>query len=290
MHVRRRLGWLGDIDRFAPVELVENLANNVGKSFAESGAGAFMVWDIYLDNLTEASMSGGNARWYVKAHRPAHSRFNSIPMQYCPVCLREPIPYFRKAWRMSFVTECLSHQTLLRSACPNPDCGSAFFYRGTLHTAKSAADNAGLRFCLACNADLSQVAATLAPNIQLLRNFQAGLVGGLDDGLANFPWLQTTTVKALHFVEHVIRLLWTIKAAPKNRQNLECISSIHVNGPAPSPRRQYFDAAEAVTRAQFLWAAAWLLEQWPTRYLQFRSGGGTTSDAARETAKKFNIP
>ena len=284
MNVQRRLGWLRDIDRFAPVELVENLAATVGKEFVECGAGTFMEWDIYLDNLTEKSRSGGSARWYLKAPRPVGARVNPIPIQYCPECLRDPDPYFRKSWRMSFVTLCPSHDAQLQSTCHS--CGTPFFYAATMHAQKVPAADVGLRHCLQCNADLSQSAPIRAPGSQLLRQMQAGLVDGLADGTATFPWMQTRTVKVLGFVEHLPRLLGQTRLGDE----LQRLSSISVDRPVKRLGGKLFDAADAVARAKLLQAAAWLLEDWPSRYETLRRAGGTPPRAAKRIVDGFNFP
>lgn len=42
--------------------------------------------------------------------------------QYCPSCLAgDPVPYFRRRWRLAFAFVCESHHCLLRDACPDCD-------------------------------------------------------------------------------------------------------------------------------------------------------------------------
>jgi len=41
------------------------------------------------------------------------------PLRYCPKCLRsDKIPYFRKIWRITFLTICFEHQCYLQDKCP----------------------------------------------------------------------------------------------------------------------------------------------------------------------------
>jgi len=44
-------------------------------------------------------------------------------LQFCPDCLRQGIPHFRKAWRLGFMTWCNVHRCSLNDACPS--CGAA---------------------------------------------------------------------------------------------------------------------------------------------------------------------
>ena len=41
-------------------------------------------------------------------------------LRFCPICLKnDMIPFFRKEWRLSFVTVCLKHKCFLSDCCPN---------------------------------------------------------------------------------------------------------------------------------------------------------------------------
>jgi len=48
-----------------------------------------------------------------------HKRFC---LQFCPLCLAEGEPYFRKKWRVSFITVCTKHACQLHDRCP--ECSS----------------------------------------------------------------------------------------------------------------------------------------------------------------------
>jgi len=40
-------------------------------------------------------------------------------LRFCPICLKnDSIPFFRKEWRLSFVTTCLKHKCFLQDCCP----------------------------------------------------------------------------------------------------------------------------------------------------------------------------
>lgn len=43
---------------------------------------------------------------------------NYFCLQYCPLCLSEGAPYFRKRWRVSYITVCTKHGIKLRDRCP----------------------------------------------------------------------------------------------------------------------------------------------------------------------------
>ncbi|CAM4210398.1 TniQ family protein [Pseudoalteromonas ostreae] len=39
-------------------------------------------------------------------------------LQYCPICLAEQEPYYKKTWRISFITVCTKHACKLHDRCP----------------------------------------------------------------------------------------------------------------------------------------------------------------------------
>ncbi|NMC06690.1 MAG: TniQ family protein [Candidatus Lokiarchaeota archaeon] len=68
-------------------------------------------------------------------------------MHYCPSCLKtDSIPYFRREWRLGYVTVCPVHECLLENNCPA--CKSPI----APHHQKW---DGNLRLCHACGADLT---------------------------------------------------------------------------------------------------------------------------------------
>jgi len=83
-------------------------------------------------------------------------------MQYCPQCLLEDgDPYFRKEWRVAFITTCTRHQCMLRDRCMECGAGVAF-HRGDMGSPESQHRDS-ISDCYACGASL---AAKLANPIE----------------------------------------------------------------------------------------------------------------------------
>lgn len=73
--------------------------------------------------------------------------------QYCPICLAENnLPYFRRTWRLAFVTICEQHSQPLLDRCPQ--CDASVSYQKTLSTHPYDSPYFGLVYCHACSADL----------------------------------------------------------------------------------------------------------------------------------------
>ncbi|MBD3216033.1 MAG: hypothetical protein GF311_25700, partial [Candidatus Lokiarchaeota archaeon] len=73
-----------------------------------------------------------------------------VGLKYCPVCLKEDnIPYFRKRWRLRYISFCFEHDCYLRERCPK--CNRLI----ENYTVRWGAFN--IKHCSRCSADLSQV-------------------------------------------------------------------------------------------------------------------------------------
>jgi hypothetical protein len=55
-------------------------------------------------------------------HDLLHHNWHGSALQYCPACLAEGVPYYRKSWRLACFRVCPQHHTALRDQCPH--CGS----------------------------------------------------------------------------------------------------------------------------------------------------------------------
>lgn len=77
-------------------------------------------------------------------------------LHYCPNCLAEDKePYFRRKWRLTFVTICENHHRVLHDRCPC--CGAAVnFHRNELGDYRNFAP-ASMTLCYSCNFDLRNV-------------------------------------------------------------------------------------------------------------------------------------
>lgn len=76
-------------------------------------------------------------------------------LRFCPECLKsDTVPYFRKEWRLSFVTTCLEHRSFLQDCCP--ECKSPLNIYKLTHD--------GLCTCYKCNALRTEETPELVPS------------------------------------------------------------------------------------------------------------------------------
>lgn len=75
--------------------------------------------------------------------------------QFCPICLKEGKAYFRKTWRLSFVTVCCVHNCLLEDRCSK--CGSPVLVMSNKHQDKRRTYLGSISTCHKCLHDLSDI-------------------------------------------------------------------------------------------------------------------------------------
>ncbi|KAF7788541.1 hypothetical protein PRUB_a1530 [Pseudoalteromonas rubra] len=145
----------------------------------------------YLSSLQISSYTGelfdkicvsGNTKWLLPLgiyHRT--KRRHGIV--FCPMCLKEDNkPYFRKAWRVSFVTVCHKHHCMLSDRCEK--CGCPVNYqRLGIGAREFETPFRELDRCFTCNSLLRDTPVRYLsdheylqalPYLNLLRDFMAG--------------------------------------------------------------------------------------------------------------------
>lgn len=267
----RRIGWARDIDRFPRPAVIRAFAEGVGVSEAAVTDATFLMWDIALGNLTDRSRSGGNARWHLRYARLPDKPGGSCGMQYCPECLSNSTPYFRKSWRESFVTVCETHATVLRDTCPK--CGSRAFYRGTLNASQATISSAQVMTCLNCSADLRPSARSPRPANPAVLALQCRLVAGLDSLEIFLGTGRVNASTVFELMEQIIYALWRAPYALEFRAILARTANISL--PAiPSGPKYSFDLAPSDYRLAFIEAISYLLSDWPNNFTNFHREAG----------------
>lgn len=142
--------WNRDVDRLGPGWLVDVLSARTGTPIEVARGTTLRSYEGRLYPVFRAS---GALQW-ITTLQMFHRTRQGFGMQYCPQCLFEDrVPYFRKAWRVAFVTTCSTHQCMLRDRCVGCGAGVAF-HRGDMGNLlgqhrESIAD------CFACGASLA---------------------------------------------------------------------------------------------------------------------------------------
>lgn len=142
--------WNRDIDRLGPDWIVDVLAERTGTPIEIARATTLRS---YEGRLYPVFRTSGSLQW-VTTLQMFHRTRQGFGMQYCPKCLLEDqIPYFRKEWRVAFVTTCSRHQCMLRDRCVACGAGVAF-HRGDMGNLQGQ-HRESIADCFACGASLA---------------------------------------------------------------------------------------------------------------------------------------
>lgn len=136
--------WNRDLDRLAPMTIIEDLARHTGVSIQRAINTTLRAYEgVVFEHLAV----NGLTSWILPLqiwHR-VHLRRGQ---QYCPACLANGEQYFRRRWRLSLVTGCTEHGLVLLDCCPR--CGASVnFHRAAYWIPR-------LGSCYRCGYDLAQ--------------------------------------------------------------------------------------------------------------------------------------
>lgn len=119
--LKQQPGFLAtDLDRAPSPEVLSRLVDGTGVSPERArmtGLSAYegLLWAQFVEK--------GPLQWVLPIGRLGRRRVGH-GLQYCNACLQEdPVPYFRRHWRLAFSVVCVKHGIPLRDACPF--CGGA---------------------------------------------------------------------------------------------------------------------------------------------------------------------
>lgn len=202
--------WKGDIDAYLNPEKIATLAKNTGTSAEELAKLTFYHSCHYFYNQTGKTPQ---VKWVMPLG--VRTKNQSYGLQFCPCCLAEDgkRPYFRKQWRLGFMTCCLAHSVQLHDRCPK--CGHYIdLKRLQKQDDEILFHPENISHCSKCGFDLrqSEYVNTSAQEYEINRiNFLQATLGYGRAGNLNFCYSN------LYF-EGVRRLLSFIVGSPKGEK------------------------------------------------------------------------
>ena len=140
--------WNRDIDRLADLEFLKVLHEKTGVSEERI---RHTTLSSLEGKLAERITSRGTARFLLPLgiyHR-VRSRHG---IQFCPDCLSEGVPYYRRKWRIALTTVCINHRRLLHDNCPR--CSKAITFHRAEMGKREKVQSKEPYYCYACGYDL----------------------------------------------------------------------------------------------------------------------------------------
>lgn len=245
-----------DPDFAGPVQL-ELLASSVGTSADQLAPLALNAYkDIVFD---EPPLGRNHPRWIVPLRYSDRQNAHGSP--FCPSCLNsDQVPYFRKSWRLGFVSECIVHRRELIDRCPY--CRSSIWPSIALQTRHFSNRAVALWQCPNCLADLRSHVAAEAEVARTNR-----LLAIVDEScFAVGEGLIVSSVEffnALAAIAHLFIRRRPRKVISSHRSRWKQYATVSAS------KCNMVEQLALPTRRQLVAVASDLLDDWPHQFLSF---------------------
>ncbi|MCW2364831.1 hypothetical protein M2341_000278 [Sphingobium sp. B7D2B] len=239
-----------DLDNFAPEHFIDRIAFGVSRSPEEISACTLRA---YAGLLIPSHNKAGRNPWLLPTTIDNNLRHRA-GLQFCPTCLiTDTTPYFRRRWRLAFVTSCTEHGTMLRDRCPH--CSSPVHP----HVALSA------RHCFKCGKSICE--QTTGHTEHAHREWQRLLEFSLMRGWTPLGDDDLPSTSAFAIIRQIATLLVNGKRAGAFRA---VIARDWGGDPAPYPKstsRQPFEYLEISDRHRLFDMIEHVMRGWPFRFV-----------------------
>lgn len=244
--------WTRDIDQCADEKLVGDLCRLTGTK---------------LISARKTMLSSFQGRLFER-HQPNGRTVGILPLgifhrlrrrfgqQYCPLCLSDEIPYYRKEWRLSHVTCCLRHKIRLVDRCDQ--CLTPIIpYRSEMVE------------CHNCAFDLREANCSVAGSLVI--RFETKNKIALKNG---YSFLGAKRIEiSIAYFDIVRQLLKVLSLGPRSQDLRNCIAKKYGGNPAPvqeDPNAQVrkFDHLSSASRHRVSSLLAPLILNWPDAFIE----------------------
>jgi transposase len=257
--------WHRDIDRNVSTQILSALADKTGIEIERIRGTALAAYEGWI---YERLNTLGNAQW-VMPISSSPSSGKCYGLQYCPRCLSEDEePYFRRSWRLAFITLCKKHSTQLLDRCEV--CKEPINYRRGIYGSLHNPPTGNLASCANCKTDLRHEACSkVTPPASVEIYFQDSLVRAAREGWVNIPG-SGPVYSHLYFT--VLRKLMVLLASGSKGSFLRQYVSLKYGNMNFEVKLGYHTTMERLNvseRRRLLGMTRELLSDWPDRFIDF---------------------
>lgn len=268
---REKQIWNRDIDKCADHDVLSVIAAKTGTSNTRTLETTLAA---YQGRLFEKHNPRGNTVWIMPVGIYHRTR-RLYGLQFCPQCLSgDKKPYYRRSWRVAFITLCEQHRAVLHDRCPK--ClHPVNFHRNEMGIRdKWAADS--ITLCHSCQHDLRTAPIVRVDAASHVLAFQRRLTKALECGSISIP-NHGVVHSHLYFV--VLHQLMRIFAPGRPRTTLREIASrnysIDLAQASPTDEASVGRDIERLPvqeRMSLVQVTAHLLNDWPHEFIGFCRG------------------
>jgi uncharacterized C2H2 Zn-finger protein len=266
--------FLANVDRASAPEILETLARRTGTAVEKVRGMQLTAYEgLLYTNNNNAVWNGmklfAGRPWIMPVNCARKSK--QFGLQFCPYCLQEDKePYFRRRWRLAFVTLCEQHGELLHDRCPR--CGERVNFEARTLAIKIKLRRGTLAYCLRCDYDFRNTKRT-QPRLAVTPDeidFQKFLLDALNEGRVQISGSGFVYSHLYFTVLHKLLRMLTLENC-----NTLCQRSISdyfgvSNFEVSLPRYQrYIESLDVPERRALLGMVRLLLKDWPDGFITF---------------------
>jgi TniQ len=243
------------------IGLPEKIRNTISDKFCLSREKVDSLFlNGYVGNYLTEFHSNGHDREVLSGRTRVEKR-NNFAQQFCPLCLDEEIPYFRRKWRLTAITVCLKHSVVLSDRC-RWCLSPANCHRLTWMHSSSA-------FCFKCGRSLTNQIVIDLDDLLILR-FQEKLEQAILSG-----WYELSSEVILRTPVFLEGLRFLIKPFfSEKSKNIYTVFHKLTKLPFTANNQLDFWPARincqpTFSRFKLYIAISWLLDGWPYNFIKF---------------------
>lgn len=260
--------WARDQDRQPSPGVIQRLSDLTGQPI--DAIRALTLEDHQGIGYLETGRSGVG-RWVLPLGI-FHRKRRKHAVQFCPLCLFEdPDPYYRRQWRLAFVTMCDKHGIMLHDRCPG--CGAPVsWHRSDVGRSRNFLDLESFN-CWQCDFDLRRASAVGPPTIDGLSAVELRSLAMFHDlgwwfgGPGGLPYAH----QYLDVLRHLVS--WLPSKWGRPLLSKVCADAGWSDDFSRAPAFEYRPVEE---RHRLMSIGVWLLQEWPERFVRIAREIGLT--------------
>jgi TniQ/DDE_Tnp_1-associated len=261
----QELSFSRDIDRNAPDWVIDGLSRATDVPAPTIRAMTLAAFEGLLRPNTVKMLS--HLRWIL----PVGAAHRSVPrygLQYCPACFEsDAIPYHRLHWRLAFVSVCPVHGLMMQNKCQVCGAGISIVRRDL--SGDLTEPEFPLSACWSCRKDLHCFprSANQAP-LETAMEFQRHLWQGVERGWFDVPGYGE--VYSFLYLDGIYQLLKLLSVDPPTaplRYLVQTAMGFETGDERATGKLHLFENLSPDARHRVLAMVAWLLENWPERFV-----------------------
>jgi hypothetical protein len=281
--------WNRDVDRFAAAHILVPLAIKSGLGRKKIFAMTMFSFEgvLYLAVPRTSVLSWVLPLRKVRRDNLGHS------LVYCPICLGEDeSPYFRRFWRLAFAVACPRHGIRLLDACQA--CGAPVCFHVVDRNYTESVGAFSLATCHRCRRDLRRSAGRpLSVDPDIMELVQCLHAIAIDGAPVLDPRDGRSSMQPIAYflgLRWLARWLATCSKVANLRAAVSDLSGIPTNSRSGTDCRNLFEQRQVGERYLLLRMIAWLLEDWPARFLSAGAKAGLRPSYLARYSDDIEVP